>query len=43
MCNKVPLQGVELEEYLQRERAAKEKEAAQQAAIRQQPQYLVPV
>ena len=33
MCNKVPLQGVELDEHLQKERAAKEKEAAQQAAM----------
>jgi cleavage and polyadenylation specificity factor subunit 2 len=33
MCNKVPLQGVELDEYLQKERAAKEKEAAQQASM----------
>ncbi|KAH7887585.1 beta-lactamase-like protein [Phlebopus sp. FC_14] len=33
MNSKVPLQGAELEAYLARERAAKEKEAAQQAAI----------
>lgn len=33
MCHKVPLQGAELEEHLQKERAAKEKEAAQQAAM----------
>ncbi|KAJ3533914.1 hypothetical protein NMY22_g7139 [Coprinellus aureogranulatus] len=33
MYRKVPLQGAELEEYLQKERAAKEKEAAQQAAM----------
>ncbi|KIL70193.1 hypothetical protein M378DRAFT_96579 [Amanita muscaria Koide BX008] len=31
--HKVPLQGAELEAYLQKERAAKEKEAAQQAAL----------
>ena len=30
--SKVPLQGAELEEYLARERAAKEKEAAKKAA-----------
>ncbi|KAF5333487.1 hypothetical protein D9611_002645 [Ephemerocybe angulata] len=33
MCHKVPLQGAELEEYIQKERAAKEKEAAHQAAM----------
>ncbi|CDO71405.1 hypothetical protein BN946_scf184908.g163 [Trametes cinnabarina] len=33
MHSKVPLQGAELEEYLAKERAAKEKEAAQQAAM----------
>lgn len=33
MNSKVPLQGAELESYLAKERAAKEKEAAQQAAI----------
>ncbi|EAU84389.1 cleavage and polyadenylation specificity factor subunit [Coprinopsis cinerea okayama7 len=33
MYHKVPLQGAELEEYLAKERAAKEKEAAQQAAM----------
>jgi cleavage and polyadenylation specificity factor subunit 2 len=33
MYHKVPLQGVELEEYLAKERAAKEKEAAHQAAL----------
>lgn len=33
MNSKVPLQGAELESYLARERATKEKEAAQQAAI----------
>ncbi|KAI9001367.1 beta-lactamase-like protein [Trametes punicea] len=33
MHSKVPLQGVELEEYLAKERAAKEKEAAHQAAM----------
>jgi cleavage and polyadenylation specificity factor subunit 2 len=33
MNAKVPLQGPELEAHLQRERAAKEKEAAQQAAL----------
>ncbi|KZT72539.1 cleavage and polyadenylation specificity factor subunit [Daedalea quercina L-15889] len=32
MHSKVPLQGTELEEYLQKERAAQEKEAAQKAA-----------
>ncbi|KAH9844105.1 beta-lactamase-like protein [Rhodofomes roseus] len=32
MRSKVPLQGAELEEYLQKERAAQEKEAAQKAA-----------
>ncbi|EJD01140.1 cleavage and polyadenylation specificity factor subunit [Fomitiporia mediterranea MF3/22] len=33
MKSKVPLQGVELEEYLKKERAAKEKEAAEEAAL----------
>ncbi|KAJ2931622.1 hypothetical protein H1R20_g5346, partial [Candolleomyces eurysporus] len=33
MYDKVPLQGAELEAHLQKERAAKEKEAAQQAAM----------
>ncbi|KAL7282245.1 hypothetical protein ACG7TL_003714 [Trametes sanguinea] len=33
MHSKVPLQGAELEEFLAKERAAKEKEAAQQAAM----------
>ncbi|KAG5651375.1 hypothetical protein H0H81_008874 [Sphagnurus paluster] len=33
MNHKVPLQGVELEEHQQKERAAKEKEAAHQAAV----------
>ena len=33
MNSKVPLQGAELESYLAKERAVKEKEAAQQAAI----------
>ncbi|KAI0637983.1 beta-lactamase-like protein [Trametes polyzona] len=33
MHSKVPLQGAELEEFLAKERAAKEKEAAQQAAL----------
>lgn len=33
MNSKVPLQGAELEAYLQKERAAKEKEAAHQAAL----------
>jgi cleavage and polyadenylation specificity factor subunit 2 len=33
MHSKIPLQGQELEDYLAKERAAKEKEAAQQAAI----------
>ena len=33
MNSKVPLQGAELESYLARERATREKEAAQQAAI----------
>lgn len=33
MNSKVPLQGAELESYLAKERATKEKEAAQQAAI----------
>ncbi|TFK22351.1 hypothetical protein FA15DRAFT_671650 [Coprinopsis marcescibilis] len=33
MYHKVPLQGTELEEYIARERAAKEKEVAQQAAM----------
>ncbi|KAF8450500.1 beta-lactamase-like protein [Boletus edulis BED1] len=33
MNSKVPLQGVELESYLAKERATREKEAAQQAAI----------
>ncbi|KAF6762080.1 cleavage and polyadenylation specificity factor subunit [Ephemerocybe angulata] len=33
MCHKVPLQGAELEEYIQKERAAKDKEAAHQAAM----------
>ena len=32
MHSKVPLQGAELEEYLQKERAVQEKEAAQKAA-----------
>lgn len=33
MKSKVPLQGAELEEYLQKERAVKDKEAAHQAAM----------
>ncbi|KAL5488069.1 hypothetical protein ACEPAI_6177 [Sanghuangporus weigelae] len=33
MKSKVPLEGAELEEYLQKERAAKEKEAAEEAAL----------
>lgn len=33
MKSKIPLQGIELEEYLKRERAAKEKEAAEEAAL----------
>ncbi|KAI0677046.1 beta-lactamase-like protein [Trametes maxima] len=33
MHSKIPLQGAELEEFLAKERAAKEKEAAQQAAL----------
>ena len=33
MYHKVPLQGAELEEHLAKERAAKEKEAAHQAAL----------
>lgn len=33
MCNKVPLQGAELEAHIQKERAAAEKEAAEQAAM----------
>ena len=33
MKSKVPLQGAELEEYLQKERAAKEKEAAEEAVL----------
>ena len=33
MHSKVPLQGVELEEFLAKERAAREKVAAHQAAL----------
>ncbi|KAI0368067.1 hypothetical protein BV20DRAFT_969649 [Pilatotrama ljubarskyi] len=38
--SKVPLQGAELEEFLAKERAAKEKEAAQQAAMARQQRML---
>ncbi|KAF9076851.1 beta-lactamase-like protein [Rhodocollybia butyracea] len=40
MKSKVPLQGAELEEYLQKERAAREKEAASQAALVRQQRIL---
>ncbi|KAF5390545.1 hypothetical protein D9757_002618 [Collybiopsis confluens] len=40
MKSKVPLQGAELEEYLAKERAAREKEAAAQAALARQQRIL---
>ncbi|KAE9410142.1 cleavage and polyadenylation specificity factor subunit [Gymnopus androsaceus JB14] len=40
MKSKVPLQGAELEEYLQKERDAREKEAASQAALVRQQRIL---
>ncbi|TFK55437.1 hypothetical protein OE88DRAFT_1651747 [Heliocybe sulcata] len=40
MNNKVPLQGAELEEFLQKQRAAQEKEAAQQAAMQRTQRLL---
>ncbi|KDQ64325.1 hypothetical protein JAAARDRAFT_116662 [Jaapia argillacea MUCL 33604] len=40
MNSKVPLQGAELETFLQKERAVKEKEAAQQAAIQRTQRML---
>jgi cleavage and polyadenylation specificity factor subunit 2 len=40
MNSKVPLQGAELETYLQKERAAKEKEAARKAALERNQRML---
>lgn len=40
MKSKVPLQGAELEEYLAKERAAREREAASQAALARQQRIL---
>ncbi|KAJ4478320.1 beta-lactamase-like protein [Lentinula aciculospora] len=40
MKSKEPLQGIELEEYLQKEQAAREKEAASQAALARQQRIL---
>ncbi|EPQ59026.1 hypothetical protein GLOTRDRAFT_113854 [Gloeophyllum trabeum ATCC 11539] len=40
MNSKVPLQGAELEEFLQKQRAAQEKEAAQQAAMQRTQRLL---
>ncbi|KAJ3739569.1 beta-lactamase-like protein [Lentinula detonsa] len=40
MNSKEPLQGIELEEYLQKEQAAREKEAASQAALARQQRIL---